>query len=87
MLARNDEGPRSLREFAGLWDTNEVGLRYSEEKRFTHPKVGDLTLFCQVALDPDEMQTLLVFTATPGTKSAERLRLLAVVGSTAVTTR
>lgn len=74
-------------EFAGLWDTNEVGLRYSEEKRFTHPEVGDLTLFCQVALDPDEMQTLLVFTATPGTKSAERLRLLAVVGSTAVTTR
>lgn len=74
-------------EFARLWDLNEVGLRYSEEKRFTHPEVGNLTLFCQVALDPDELQTLLVFTATPGTQSAERLRLLAVVGETALTTR
>lgn len=73
-------------EFARLWALNEIGLRYSEEKRFTHPEVGNLTLFCQVALDPDEMQTLLVFTATPGTKSAERLQLLTVVGTTALTT-
>lgn len=74
-------------EVARLWEVNEVGVRHSEEKRFTHPEVGDLALFCQVALDPDEMQTLLVFTATPGTISAERLRLLTVVGATALTTR
>lgn len=74
-------------EFSLIWETNEVGLRYSEEKRFMHPEVGDLTLFCQVVLDPDEMQTLLVFTATPGTTSAERLRLLTVVGSTALAAR
>ena len=74
-------------EFARLWEANEVGLRHSQEKRFTHPEVGDLTLFCQVALDPDEMQTLLVFTATPGTISAERLKLLTVVGSTTLTSR
>jgi transcriptional regulator with XRE-family HTH domain len=74
-------------EFARLWEIHEVGLRYSEEKRFTHPEVGDMTLFCQVALDPDQMQTLLVFTATPGSVSAERLRLLTVVGATAITAR
>jgi transcriptional regulator with XRE-family HTH domain len=74
----------SSEEFARLWDSIEIGLRYSEEKRFTHPEVGELTLFCQVTLDPDQSQTLLVFTATPGSRSAERLNLLAVVGSTAL---
>jgi transcriptional regulator with XRE-family HTH domain len=68
-------------EFATLWGANEVGLRNSEEKRFLHPEVGELSLYCQMALDPDQMHTLLVFTATPGTPSADRVRLLNVVGS------
>src|ERR1700722_8803512 len=41
----------------------EVGLRNSEEKRFLHPEVGELSLCCQMVLDPDQMHTLLVFTA------------------------
>lgn len=68
-------------EFAALWNENEVGVRNSEEKRFLHPEVGELSLFCQMVLDPDQMQTLLVFTATPGTESAEKVRLLSVVGT------
>jgi transcriptional regulator with XRE-family HTH domain len=68
-------------EFAELWSMNEVGIRYSEEKRFVHPEVGELSLYCQVVIDPDQLQTLLVFTPTPGTESAEKVGLLNVVGT------
>jgi transcriptional regulator with XRE-family HTH domain len=74
-------------EFATLWGANEVGLRNSEEKRFLHPEVGELSLYCQVVLDPDQMHTLLVFTATPGTPSADKVRLLNVVGTFSITSR
>ena len=74
-------------EFAALWDEHEVGLRYSEQKRFRHPEVGELSLHCQVATDPDQLQTLLVFTATPGSESAERLRLLATIGTFSTASR
>jgi transcriptional regulator with XRE-family HTH domain len=68
-------------EFSQLWDIAEVGVRHSEEKRFQHPEVGELELFCQMVIEPDQLQTLLVFTATPGTESADRLRVLGVVGT------
>ncbi len=67
-------------EFAAIWDEHEIGLNYSEPKRFTHPEVGRLDLHCQTLLDPDTDHTLLVFTATPGTPSYDTLQLLAVVG-------
>jgi hypothetical protein len=35
---------------------------------------------CQTLYDVDQSQGLLVFTATPGSESAEKLRLLAVLG-------
>ncbi|MGW3287195.1 helix-turn-helix transcriptional regulator [Streptomyces sp. NPDC001002] len=91
--ASTREGPRSqaarlvaelLRrsgEFASLWDQQEVGLRWSDAKRFVHPQVGRIDLFCQNLLDPDQSQSLLIFTATPGTESHEKLALLNVVGT------
>lgn len=72
---------RHSAEFASLWAAHDVGLRYSEEKRFVHPEVGELSLYCQVVVDPDQLLSLLVLTATPGSESAERLRLLTVVGA------
>ncbi|GLY07945.1 helix-turn-helix transcriptional regulator [Actinoplanes sp. NBRC 101535] len=68
-------------EFAALWDRQEVGLRWSNAKRFVHPEVGRLDLFCQTLLDPDQGQSLLIFTATPGTDSYDKLALLTVLGS------
>ena len=68
-------------QFAAIWDEQQVGLRYSEPKRFTHPEVGRLDLHCQTLLDPDTDHTLLVFTATPGTPSHDTLQLLAVLGA------
>jgi len=72
-------------EFAALWDEHEIGLSYSQPKRFTHPGVGRLDLHCQTLLDPDNDHTLLVFTATPGTPSHDTLQLLAVLGASLTT--
>jgi transcriptional regulator with XRE-family HTH domain len=68
-------------EFSRLWDVHEVGIRHVGVKRFLHPGVGELELHCQVLDDQEQQQTMLVFTATPGSVSAERLELLSVIGS------
>jgi transcriptional regulator with XRE-family HTH domain len=72
-------------EFATLWGLHEVGLIHTEEKNFVHAEVGELTLNCQTLLDVDQEQILLVFTATPGSPSAERLQLLSVIGNQRLT--
>ncbi|MFD9702577.1 helix-turn-helix transcriptional regulator [Lentzea sp. NPDC059081] len=71
---------RTSDEFARLWDLHEVGLRWSDTKRFAHPELGRLDLHCQLLVEPDHGQSLLVFTATPGSESHEKLALLAVLG-------
>lgn len=68
-------------EFAALWDAHEIGIAHSRTKRFRHPVVGELELYCEVIDNRDQQQTLVVFTATPGSESAEKLRLLSVLGS------
>jgi transcriptional regulator with XRE-family HTH domain len=73
---------RESKEFASVWDEQEVGLSYADAKRFTHPEVGRLDLYCQFLLDPATDHTLLIFTATPGSPSHDALQLLAVIGST-----
>ncbi|MGN6407361.1 MAG: helix-turn-helix transcriptional regulator [Curtobacterium sp.] len=76
LLARSEE-------FREVWARHEVGIRPRDVKTYRHPEVGLLTLQCQVLQDPDSSQNLLVYTAEPGSESAERLQLLAVIGSTA----
>lgn len=51
-----------------------MGVRHSGMERFRHPVVGDLELFCQLLDDPEQQQTLLVFTASPGSESDQRLQ-------------
>jgi len=80
LLASNDE-------FRQVWARHEVGLRPREVKHYRHPEVGLLTLHCQVLQDPERSHMLLVWTAEPGSESAERLRLLSVIGSAAVAPR
>jgi transcriptional regulator with XRE-family HTH domain len=67
-------------EFAALWGEHEIGLKRDGLKRFRHPEVGVLELHCQLLLDPDQSQSLLVFTAVPGSPSYEKLQLLSVIG-------
>lgn len=74
--------PRSP-EFRALWERSEVGLRPREVKHFLHPEVGPLALACQSLHDPDTSQSLLVYTATPGSESHEKLQLLSMLAAPA----
>jgi transcriptional regulator with XRE-family HTH domain len=68
-------------EFREVWKEHPVGWRFSEQKRLVHPSLGELSLYCQSLFDLDQSQTLLVFTASPGSESSQKLELLSVVGS------
>jgi hypothetical protein len=50
--------------------------------RIQHPELGPLDLHCQTLVDPDQSQAMLVYTATPGSESYEKLKLLSVLGPT-----
>ena len=68
-------------EFAELWEAHEVRSTHAREKRVQHPEVGVMELQCQFLIDPEQGQTLLVLTATPGTESYDLLQLLSVIGT------
>lgn len=77
VAALNDRSPG----FAALYAAHDVSWRPGvEPKTILHPQVGRLELECQVLIDRSEAQILLVYTAVPGTETADRLRLLEVVG-------
>ena len=67
-------------EFATLWDTHHVAVRRAGTKRYVHPTVGPLELDCEVLLNTEHDQRLIIYTARPGSDSHERLELLRVVG-------
>ena len=46
-----------------------------------HPRVGALTLDCDVLAVAGSDLHLMIFTAEPGTEDAERLALLTVLGT------
>jgi hypothetical protein len=60
----------------------EVGVTHHHHhlRRYRHAELGGLELYRQLLVDPVECQLLLVFTAVPGSPSAEKLRLLTAVG-------
>lgn len=68
-------------EFTAVWEEHGVGMRMSAQKRMLHPAVGALSLDCQKLTCEDEAQSLLVYTATPGTEDADKLALLGVIGA------
>ena len=64
--------------FRTLWATHNVRRHDTGLKRFRHPVVGELNLtFDAMELVADPGLTLFVYTAEPGSKSAEALNLLA----------
>jgi MmyB-like transcription regulator ligand binding domain len=62
--------------FAAIWREHPVSGPNCGPKRVQHSKLGTLELHCQNLVDPDQSQTLLVFTAVPGSESYEKLQLL-----------
>ena len=64
--------------FRRLWADHNVRTHGAGTKRFHHPVVGELTLaYEELAITAEPGLVLMVYTAEPGSPSAERLRLLA----------
>lgn len=64
--------------FRSLWAAHDVRTHGAGTKRFTHPVVGEVTLaYEELAITADPGSIMMVYTAEPGSPSAERLRLLA----------
>jgi transcriptional regulator with XRE-family HTH domain len=63
--------------FRRLWADHNVRTHGTGTKRFKHPIVGELTLsYEELAITAEPGLVLLIYTAEPGSPSAERLRLL-----------
>ncbi|MFD8964252.1 helix-turn-helix transcriptional regulator [Streptomyces sp. NPDC059568] len=69
-------------EFAAIWREHPVMSPYCAPKLIEHPQVGTLELHGQSLLDPARPQTLLIFTALPGTESEAKLHHLAALTTT-----
>jgi len=64
-------------EFHTRWDAHNVRFHDTGSKDFHHPVVGDLTLtYNRMELAADPGQMLMIWTAEPGSTSAEALRFL-----------
>jgi transcriptional regulator with XRE-family HTH domain len=77
-------GELSLRSeaFRTLWAAHNVRTHGAGTKRFQHPIVGELVLaYEELAITAEPGNVLLIYTAEPGSRSAERLRLLASWGA------
>jgi len=72
-------GELSIRSevFRTLWAAHDVRTHGSGTKRFHHPVAGELVLaYEEMALTAEPGHVLMIYTAEPGSPSAERLRLL-----------
>ena len=71
--------------FAELWDSGAVGQADPSRKTIDHPQVGTVTLDCDLLRVAGSDLRILIYTAEPGTQDAERLALLAVLGTQTLT--
>ena len=64
--------------FRRLWADHNVRTHGTGTKRFHHPVVGELTLaYEELAITAEPGLVLLIYTAEPGSPSADRMKLLA----------
>jgi transcriptional regulator with XRE-family HTH domain len=64
--------------FRRLWGAHDVRTHGAGTKRFNHPLVGELSLaYEELAITAEPGLVLMIYTAEPGSPSAERLGLLA----------
>jgi transcriptional regulator with XRE-family HTH domain len=87
--AGRDPHDRALQELVGelstcsetfrtLWGAHNVRTHGAGTKRFNHPVVGEVVLaYEELAITADPGNVLLIYTAEPGSPSADRLKLLA----------
>lgn len=68
-------------EFRRVWALQEVAVKRITRKVLQHVRVGRLDLECDAVVSPPSGQHLVLFRARPGTGTAERLAMLAVLGT------
>ena len=66
--------------FARLWERHDVQAAQMLTKTFRHPVVGEITVDCDALTLSDRDQHLVLYTAAPGSRAAEALALLNVLG-------
>jgi hypothetical protein len=71
-------------EFTRLWDRHDVQAAPMLTKTFRHPAVGQITVDCDSLTLSDRDQHLVLYTAPPGSRDAEALALLQVLGPDSV---
>lgn len=76
---------RRSEDFGALWSAHDVAFRRSDRKRIVHPYLGVLEVNCLSLFSEDGRQRLLWFTPALGTDSADKLDLLAVIGTQTLT--
>jgi transcriptional regulator with XRE-family HTH domain len=67
--------------FAELWDSGAMSRHEASRKTVDHPQVGAVTLDCDLLSVAGSDLRIMIYTAEPGSQDAERLELLAVLGS------
>ncbi|MET7682860.1 helix-turn-helix transcriptional regulator [Streptomyces sp. NPDC005423] len=78
-----DELRGSSAEFARLWEGHDVQAAPMLTKTFRHPVVGEITVDCDSLALTDRDQNLVLYSAPQGSRSAEALALLNVLGAEA----
>lgn len=66
--------------FDELWRAGRAGQLRSRTVTLVHPELGTLELDCDVLLEPEADQSVVVYSTAPGTPSASALDLLRVTG-------
>ena len=70
-------------EFSRLWEGHDIQAAPTLTKTFRHPVVGEITVDCDSLALTDRGQHLVLYSAPAGSRSAEALALLNVLGADA----
>lgn len=76
-----DELREASPDFARLWERHDVQAAPTLTKTFRHPVVGEITVDCDSLALTDRDQHLVLYSAPPGSRDAETLALLNVLGT------
>jgi hypothetical protein len=70
--------------FAAMWAAHEVEVRRPIRKRVSHPAAGPLEFDCHVLHIPDSDQRLVIYSAEPGSPTAQAFRRLGAASTRAI---
>lgn len=69
------------KDFAELWNSQELRIDHHARQVVQHPQVGPIELDFDILTVPDRDQQVVLFTAEPGSDAYRNLQLLKVIGT------